>query len=306
MILTYIRLKMKLINATKVLLNGLSKRKTLNIKWVLIMLVYSSSPQKAAHLSEYDTFFIDLVGVVYDGVTYYPHAIQAVNTLVDQGKEVIFVSNNPRPSSLSKHKLLKAGIKQPFKVITSGDYTRHLLITEYAHYKTYHLGGDKNTDISEGISLEEVKTVEECDIVLLSMFIEENIDPTLFQQLQAIAQSKKLVLCPNPDFYAIHGKEIRKCAGYFTDLIEKWKGNVRIVGKPYLDFYNYVIATVLERPFNPKKTLMIGDTLETDILGAQQLGIESLLVDTGISGLGISSGSSAEVIPTMRAKRFEI
>jgi len=55
------------------------------------------------HLSEifniYDTFVIDLWGVVHDGVNLYEKAIEAIDELEKNSKKIVFLSNAPRPSA---------------------------------------------------------------------------------------------------------------------------------------------------------------------------------------------------------------
>ena len=89
------------------------------------------------------------------------------------------------------------------------------------------------------------------------------------------------VFCANPDRYAFNGSELRKCAGYFADKLLNQGGDVTFWGKPNITLYEFVEQSL---PQLEKSTcLMIGDTLETDIIGAAQFGIDSLLVLSGIS-----------------------
>ena len=54
------------------------------------------------HLSEifsnYDTFVIDLWGVMHDGISLNKKAIEAVDRLRENSKKIVFLSNAPRPS----------------------------------------------------------------------------------------------------------------------------------------------------------------------------------------------------------------
>ena len=54
------------------------------------------------HLSEifenYDTFVIDLWGVMHNGVVLNSKAIDAINQLKNNAKKIVFLSNAPRPS----------------------------------------------------------------------------------------------------------------------------------------------------------------------------------------------------------------
>ena len=47
----------------------------------------------------YDTFVIDLWGVMHNGVVLNPKAIEAVDQLKKSLKKIVFLSNAPRPSS---------------------------------------------------------------------------------------------------------------------------------------------------------------------------------------------------------------
>ena len=55
------------------------------------------------HLSEifhsYDTFVIDLWGVMHNGISLNAKAIETVKNLSENSKKIVFLSNAPRPSS---------------------------------------------------------------------------------------------------------------------------------------------------------------------------------------------------------------
>jgi HAD superfamily hydrolase (TIGR01459 family) len=236
--------------------------------------------------NKYDYYLIDLVGVVYDGKDSFDGAVEEINQLIEENKTVIFLSNVPRPGSLSIVKLIEMGIKQPFHVVTSGDLARDYLAKNFSEKPLFHLGKERNTDISEGLNLNLIDTLEDADAVLLTLFIEQSQNPADYDELLLkIAQSKKEVICANPDKLAIYGNTLRTCAGYFAEEIKKHNGNVKIFGKPFVEVYERIEAFLPELKINKSKALMIGDTLETDILGAVNYGIDSLLVLSGITHL---------------------
>jgi HAD superfamily hydrolase (TIGR01459 family) len=236
----------------------------------------------------YDYYIIDLVGVVYDGQAAFPKAIKTINALIAAKKTVVFLSNNPRPSQLAYDKLIEMGITNSFHIITSGDYTRDVLVKEFATRPILHIGKERNTDISSNLTLQFVETVDEADAILLTLFLEQNQDPTAYDALMAeIAKSKKPVLCANPDKHAIHGNTLRFCAGYFADRIKAFGHTPRILGKPSTGIYDYVAKLIPEIAQAKARVLMIGDTLEMDIVGARDYGIDSLLVLSGITGLEV-------------------
>lgn len=246
------------------------------------MVLALSSPSWETIITKYDTFFVDLVGVVHDGIHPFPEAIEALN-LLGRDKNLVFISNNPRPSELSVKKLESFHLKSSFTVVTSGDFARFMLQQDKGS-TYYHWGAATNDDILKGIHVNLTDDINKADRVLLTAFIEENADEAQFDPLIDQIIAKELpVFCANPDKYASHGKNLRKCAGYFAEKLTKRGYDVTIWGKPDRAFYDFAERQLSTQPIDKTKCLMIGDTLETDILGAQQYGIDSLLVLSGIS-----------------------
>ena len=70
------------------------------------------------HLEEifqnYDTFIIDLWGVMHNGVALNPNAIEAVDNLKKHSKKIVFLSNAPRPSSKVINFLLKMKMSKKY------------------------------------------------------------------------------------------------------------------------------------------------------------------------------------------------
>jgi len=238
----------------------------------------------------YEGFLIDLWGVVHDGYTPYPGTIDCINQLLSADKKIIFVSNAPRPGILSKQKLLDYDINSDkFQVLTSGDQLRHqLLHFEDKLFATmdrrlYHLGAARNSDILAGIPADITENIQDADFILLTAYLDQGEDLNQFQDLfkQAIARNLPMV-CANPDKIVINGQQNRYCAGFFAEQYEQLGGKVYYYGKPHLPIFELAIQSLSELGIVDKnKILMIGDTPDTDILGATQAGIDSLLVLTG-------------------------
>lgn len=236
--------------------------------------------------SKYDTFLVDMVGVIYDGINNFPEAIRALNKISDT-KTIIFVSNTPRPSSLSYQKLETFNIEKSYKVVTSGDFSRYLLQqNSFNSALYYHWGNEKNSDLLDGMEVNLTDDIDKAEKVILSAFLEENENEDKYSDLiDKVIERNIPVYCTNPDKKALYGKEIRKCAGYFSDIILSRNGEVHTWGKPNSDIYEYINNIYKDVLSNKEKCIMIGDTLETDIAGANSFGIDSLLVLSGISGM---------------------
>ena len=73
--------------------------------------------------SKYDTFFIDLWGVIHNGIELYPNAIRVLENLNELNKRFVLMSNAPRPSKNVEKFLLKLKINKSLikNIFTSGE-----------------------------------------------------------------------------------------------------------------------------------------------------------------------------------------
>ena len=113
--------------------------------------------KKLNHLEEicsfYDTFVIDLWGVVHDGVKLNFKAIEAIENLVKNKKKVIFLTNAPRPCSVVKKYLLNLGMGEGLlkNIMSSGEASMKALEKERFGKLFFHLGPNKDNEIFKNI-----------------------------------------------------------------------------------------------------------------------------------------------------------
>lgn len=232
----------------------------------------------------YDYFIFDIAGVMHDGHHFFPKAIAAVNKLIRDEKQVIFLSNTPRPWYSQKQKLFDAGISPTFHLTTSGDAARDIIMTQHYGKKIFHIGQTRNEDLFHEMDIHLSETIERADLIVLSLFQEAAEDETeLRPLLKEAADSGKPILCTNPDMAAPTKDGWRKTAGYFAHQIEEMGGKVTYIGKPNLNIYDFLDRWLPEISHIKNRTLMIGDTLETDIKGADAYDVDSLLMLTGLT-----------------------
>jgi HAD superfamily hydrolase (TIGR01450 family) len=115
------------------------------------------------------------------------------------------------------------------------------------------------------------------------------------QALEAKKHNLKMI-CVNPDMIVVKQNGIEMiCAGTLAQEYQKIGGEVIFYGKPFLSVYK-MVCEIFNNPEN-KKILMIGDGLETDIKGAKNFVIDSLLVTGGIlsKSLNINYEQTADV-----------
>ncbi|CAO5679284.1 MAG: hypothetical protein HEEMFOPI_01255 [Holosporales bacterium] len=230
----------------------------------------------------YDVYFIDLWGVMHDGQAPYPDAILAVNQLLDLRKKIIFLSNMPRPKTIVVDMLKKYGLKDGFFVLTSGDSAREYLLKNYKETKIFHFGDAVNQAILKDLDVITTKTLDDAGVVLLTLFTDTEKDLKEAEDLaKKIGALKLPCVCANPDLSAQNGDMMRVTSGYFAKIIEDHGGFVHYIGKPYLAIYQ--AAFELFNIHSLEKCLMIGDTIETDIIGGFNAGMDTLLTLTGIT-----------------------
>ena len=236
--------------------------------------------KKLEHLSEiyssYDTFIIDLWGVMHDGVSLHNNAIEVAEKLINDSKKIVFLSNAPRPSKQVREFLrnMKMNEKLLNNIMTSGEAAM-LAINQNKFGKLfYHLG--PNRDESIFLKVKDNKTnLDKSDFILCTgLFDKHENDLNFYKDFLKKYTSKKLI-CTNPDLSVHRGNEEEYCAGSIAKIFESVGGTVIYFGKPYKDVY--------EMCFNKKeKVLAIGDNLRTDIKGANNLDIDSIFIYSGV------------------------
>ena len=233
---------------------------------------------------QYDAFIIDLWGVMHDGTQLYAGAKAAIAALHAAGKKVIFLSNAPRRNDRPRATLLQMGIlpEQFVQIVTSGQVAYEQLRQQPrfgSHY--YYLGPSKDEDILDGLpSITRVDSPAKADFILNAGFEydfqpEAEIEPLL----QALHAENLPLLCVNPDLEVVKQDGTRLlCAGWVARRYEQLGGTAEYVGKPHAAVYEVCFETLGAR----EKICAIGDNLLTDILGANHVGIDSLLITGGI------------------------
>ena len=232
------------------------------------------------HLSEvyknYDTFVIDLWGVMHNGVKLNSKAIEAVDFLNKNSKKIVFLSNAPRPSSKVINFLLKMNMDKKYlsNVMTSGEAAMHAINQNKFGKNFFHLGPPRDSSLFE--KQKDNKTeIEKCDFILCTgLFDDQNEDINYYKKFLQKQISKKLV-CTNPDLTVHRGNIEELCAGSVAKVFEKLGGKVIYYGKPHKEVYS--------KCFNEsEKVLAIGDNLRTDIKGANNLNIDSIFISSGV------------------------
>jgi len=249
-------------------------------------------------VDSYDLFFIDIWGVVHNGIRLYDNSIEVLENLSNLNKEFILLTNAPRPSSTVVNFLKKMGLNKFFEnVFTSGEAALKYLIKDLKNKKFFHIGpSTRDFDLFKSFEKNKVLNIKDADYLLCSgLFDDHSDDLNYYKSLFSEHISKKMI-CTNPDLIVDRGDKREYCAGSVAKIFEEIKGEVIYFGKPYPPVYNLSSET------KNKKVLCIGDNLNTDIKGANIQNYDSLLITNGIHRYEISKIKLNNVIEKYKAK----
>ena len=229
-------------------------------------------------IEKYDLFFIDLWGVIHDGIELHNEAVNTLARISEAKKDYILLTNAPRPNKIVKIFLEKLGLKEEMRqrVYTSGQAALSYLSNNYLKKKFFHIGPPRDFDLFYDYRENKTMDIATCDYLLCTgLFDHESENLNYYKKILSNSSTKKMI-CTNPDLIVDRGKKRELCAGSVAMTFEEIGGNVIYFGKPYPEVYNQSIQT------KEKRIIAIGDNLNTDIKGANKMNYDSLIITNGI------------------------
>ncbi|NDW04007.1 TIGR01459 family HAD-type hydrolase [Jiella pacifica] len=267
-----------------------------------------AAPRRIGELSEiaggYDAIFCDIWGVVHDGLVKHVAAERALTAARAGGARVVLITNAPRQAPGVMAQLDSFGFSREAydAIVTSGDVTRALI--GRAEGPLFHIGPARDVDLFEGLDVERVSDPATAkSVITTGLFDDENETPDDYRDLIAAFRQNDLpMICANPDIVVHRGERLIYCGGAIAKAYEEAGGTVSMAGKPYPPIY--VEAHRLAGTSDQSRILAIGDGLATDIKGANDAGLDVLLITGGIHGkdFGDRPEDPAEVGKVLAAK----
>lgn len=251
-----------------------------------------------------NVWFVDIWGVMHNGVAPFATAVEANRRFRDAGGIVVLVSNSPRPNPAVMAQLDWIGVSREAydAIISSGDISRGL-VAALGGKPAYHLGPDRDLTLYEGLSVTLVTPHEAEAVVCTGLFDDETETPlTYAETLSAFAARGLPMICANPDLSVERGHRIIPCAGAVAAYYEELGGKVAYAGKPHLPIYDAAFALadrLAGRPVARGEVLAIGDGARTDIAGAARAGIRSVYIasNVSLSGAAFDQAALASLFP---------
>ncbi|WP_297104058.1 TIGR01459 family HAD-type hydrolase [uncultured Devosia sp.] len=235
----------------------------------------------------YDAVLSDVWGVVHNGVSAFPEAVEALRAFRRGGGRAVLITNAPRPSAPIVAMLDRLGVPRDAydAIVSSGDSTR-AMIEKYRGRAIHHVGPPTEDDaLYEGLDLRRAGA-EEAEVVVVTDLDTDDDTPEMYRERARFWLSRKLpMICANPDRVVEHGDKIIYCGGALGDLYSAMGGMVHMAGKPYPPIYEQAFAlaeNAAGRSLDKSRVLAIGDSVRTDAAGAAQFGVDLLFITGSI------------------------
>lgn len=256
-------------------------------------------------IDRYDGFILDMWGVLHNGVHPFEGVLDALEQLRQAGKRCVILSNAPRRLTAVIERATVIGIPERLYdgIMSSGeDAWRHLATRHAAEAdpwyralgpRLWYMGQSRDADILDGLDFEPAMDAGKADVIL-------NVGPAPLEegvadyetQLQLGAAAGVPMVCANPDRVVVVGERQTDCAGALADRYIELGGSVRWHGKPDPGIYRPCLD-MLGLTEHKDRVLAIGDSLTTDIAGANAAGIACALVPGGIHATALGADVGA-------------
>ncbi len=242
----------------------------------------------------FDVVLLDAYGVLNVGETPVPGAADRVAALRRAGKRVMVVSNSagyPKRVMMARHARLGFDFA-PDEVVSSREALLVRLTAKPPRRWGLMLAPTWGTEDFDHLAVDLLGD-EPSAYALAEGFLlvgAEGWTAARQSLLEATLRARpRPVLVGNPDLVAPREGGLSREPGHFAHRLADCTGvEPEFCGKPFPAIFELAMAR-LPTPVPPERVLMVGDTLHTDILGAQARGFATALV----SGYGALAGADA-------------
>ncbi len=245
-------------------------------------------------VGQYSVILFDAYGVLKNSAGVMPGVLDVLARLADAGKDMFVVTNDASRSPEVMAQVYthpeRGELIGPDKHVTSGILAAEFLRAKVCTGQVAYLGKPSSAYYIKSAGLDAVP-ISECavdaNVSALALLDDEGFDwqPDLNRALNLLRRQNIPVVVANADpTYPVDGQSVAIAVGSLGDLME------RIVHKRFIRFgkpdalmyaYAYAQAQLNNTSIDKSQVLMVGDTLDTDVLGGNKFGIATMLVLSG-------------------------
>jgi glycerol 3-phosphatase-2 len=240
----------------------------------------------------FDGFLVDLDGVVWIGREPVPGSAEALRALLEEGKRIVFVTNNPgKPQAAYAERLRELGVEvDEAQVVTAGMVAARLAGEAADGGGAFVIGAPalKQMVAATGATLLEGEAAWEADVVVVSGHRGFDYSELLAAK-RALDAGAALVATSHDPTMPYPGGELPG-TGSILAAVETASGRrAEIAGKPERHLFEMareVLACSFsgnskEKEQANERVVMVGDRVSSDIEGGHRAGLETILVLSG-------------------------
>ncbi len=234
---------------------------------------------------------IDDWGVLHDGEDAFPGTVDCLKELKERKKHIIILTNDRKRADEKKVELKKMGIGPSLynQIVTPTEIIQHGLreqkedIFKDIGERAYVITRRGDLSMLDDTGIEVVDDVEQADFVLLlGMDYPMKTLEDYENVIRRAIQKRLKAICANQDSKGLIGTNFLNGPGLLARRYEDAGGIVHYIGKPHQYIFKYCIEQFKKVDVFPSHTVMLGDTMAHDVLGANAVGIDTCLFKSGL------------------------
>ena len=250
-------------------------------------------------VDRYDAIVCDLDGVVYRGDPAVPHAVEALSAV---GIPIQFATNNAsRPPRQVADHLRRLGLDITDDSVATSSQAAAWVLTRHLEpgAAVLAIGGEGVAQALRESGFVPVTSVDDRPAAVVQGY-GPDVSATDLAQAAYAVQRGALWLATNTDHTLPTADGFAPGNGALVLAVGAavGRGPELVAGKPDEPLY---LMCAERLGVAPNRVLAIGDRLETDIEGAHQAGMDSLLVLTGVHGVSDAAAAPPQARPTWMA-----
>ena len=247
-------------------------------------------------LDSFDVAVLDQWGVLHNGSTCYPSASDAMKILHGNGKEIFILSNSRKRADLNFKRIEKMGlpVETISQVVTSGE-----ALWQDVNESRVHVAGQTPKcfypicahpdDPGIWAAGSDMEIDPSCDTILLMGLLDDTGETEYDATFQQALEFEIPLICSNPDKTSPRAERFVMSPGALADRYEAMGGEVTWYGKPHTPVFEAIKRCQPE--IAPNRFLTVGDSLEHDIAGGQNVGFKTAFVRRGIHASDFSNAA---------------
>lgn len=244
---------------------------------------------------DFKVIMLDSYGVVKNHKGLISGVQKTIEWIKAEGKTFRLLTNDASRSQKQQMESLAAlglpGIEL-HEIVTSGMMAKQFLVQKINEGRIAYLGTENSAEyiLQSGLQHVSIANVDLEDIEDISAFVfldDEGFDwnTDINKTVNLLRKKNMPVILANSDkFYPVSHNDVAVATGGIAKLVESMLGKKFIhFGKPDSQMFMYAYEGLKNElgEIDKNDILMVGDTLQTDILGGNKFGVKTMLVLSG-------------------------